>query len=278
MKVTHPDVIKTGEKDLIDSIKEDLDWDAIRVLVAEGVRKTTFRSNGGEIVVHEGEIAFKIDVEVRTSVSLFFDRQGNYIKMKEIDASEEGGGKTEAGADINDSQKRSETDDSQESLDPEPEVGMEYDNEMKKNSDSEEPDDLEDSVTEDLMAENSVTEDSVTEDSVSEDFMAEDSVTEDFMAEDSVTEDFMTEDSVTEDFMVEDSVTEDSMIEDSVIEGSEELAEEFERENGQSIDEDIMQDFEDVLSFSGDNDHENTDEDIESLLKESRDFWENRKK
>ena len=84
VKVTDPEVIKTGERELMDTLKDDLDWDAVKAVIADKVDQTNFTPTGGKIVVHEGDIAFKIDLEVRTTLSLLFDRRGNYIETEDL--------------------------------------------------------------------------------------------------------------------------------------------------------------------------------------------------
>ncbi len=79
MKITDPDVIKNGEKDLIDAVKDDLDLDTIKEIMQNKMNAKTISSKGGEIVVHNNEIAFRLDFSVEISGSLMFDRQGNYI-------------------------------------------------------------------------------------------------------------------------------------------------------------------------------------------------------
>ncbi|MBF0377652.1 MAG: hypothetical protein HQK72_09225 [Desulfamplus sp.] len=89
MKVTEPDVIKSGERDLIESIKDDLDWDTIKEIFIQRIKSASFDLNkdsslsfdvnGGEIIVHKGEIAFRVDFELQTAMSIMFDRKGNYI-------------------------------------------------------------------------------------------------------------------------------------------------------------------------------------------------------
>ena len=85
VKVTDPEVIKTGERDLMDTLKDDLDWDAVKAVIAHKVDQTNFTPTGGKIVVHGGDIAFKIDLEVRTTLSLLFDRRGNFIETEDLD-------------------------------------------------------------------------------------------------------------------------------------------------------------------------------------------------
>jgi len=83
MKITDPDVIQTGEKDLIDAVKEDLDWDAVKEIIKEKMSATALVSKGGQIVVHNNEIAFRIDFDISLSGSLMFDRDGNHISENE---------------------------------------------------------------------------------------------------------------------------------------------------------------------------------------------------
>ena len=79
MKITDPDVIKNGEKDLIDAVKEDLDLDTIKEIIQNKMNTKALVSKGGEIVVHNNAIAFRLDFSIEISGSLMFDREGNYI-------------------------------------------------------------------------------------------------------------------------------------------------------------------------------------------------------
>ena len=79
MKITDPDVIKTGEKDLIEAVKEDLDLDVIKQILKKRIAETKLSAKGGEIVVHNNDIAFRLDFDLNLSGSLMFDRQGSYI-------------------------------------------------------------------------------------------------------------------------------------------------------------------------------------------------------
>ena len=79
MKITDPQVIKQGEKDLINSVQEDLDLDAVREILKERMSVAALSSKGGQIVVHDNQIAFRLDFEINLSGSLVFDREGNFI-------------------------------------------------------------------------------------------------------------------------------------------------------------------------------------------------------
>ena len=85
MKITDPDVIKSGEKDLIDAVKDDLDLDTIKDIMQNRMNAKALVSKGGEIVVHNNAIAFRLDFNLEISGSLMFDRQGNYIPESDED-------------------------------------------------------------------------------------------------------------------------------------------------------------------------------------------------
>ncbi|MBF0468940.1 MAG: hypothetical protein HQK61_08655 [Desulfamplus sp.] len=92
MKVTDPDVIKSGERELIESIKDDLDLSAVHSILLKKFKSSlkkiedgssSFDVRGGEIVVHGGKIAFRIDFQLKTDMAIMFDRQGNYISVED---------------------------------------------------------------------------------------------------------------------------------------------------------------------------------------------------
>ena len=79
MRITDPGIIKNGEKDLIESLKEELDLDAVREIILKKMTAAALSAKGGEIVVHNNRIAFRMDFELALRGSLMFDRQGNHI-------------------------------------------------------------------------------------------------------------------------------------------------------------------------------------------------------
>lgn len=79
MKITDPDVIKNGEKELIDAVKDDLDLDVVKQILEKKISQTTLQAKGGEIIVHDNQIAFRLDFDLNLSGSLMFDRDGSYI-------------------------------------------------------------------------------------------------------------------------------------------------------------------------------------------------------
>ena len=85
MKITDPQVIEDGERDLIEAVREDLDLDAVRQILKERMTVSTLSAKGGQIVVHNNKIAFRLDFDINLSGSLLFDREGNYIDESEED-------------------------------------------------------------------------------------------------------------------------------------------------------------------------------------------------
>ncbi len=79
MKITDPQVIKNGENDLIASVRKNLDQEIIKKIIADQMARTALVSKGGQIVVHDNQVAFRMDFDLQLSGSLLFDRQGNYI-------------------------------------------------------------------------------------------------------------------------------------------------------------------------------------------------------
>lgn len=102
MKVTNPDVIKNGESELIDAITADVDWGAIEKIFTErhklGIEEDVEYRNG-DIVVCDGQIAYKLEFDIRVTMSVLLDREGNYIDMSTSNDT----GKTDKDALSNDS-------------------------------------------------------------------------------------------------------------------------------------------------------------------------------
>jgi hypothetical protein len=98
MKITDPQVIEDGEKDLITAVQEDLDLDAVKQILKDRMGTSTLSSKGGQIVVHNNEIAFRLDFDINLSGSLLFDRQGNYIDDAQENDTIEPAGDTEIAA------------------------------------------------------------------------------------------------------------------------------------------------------------------------------------
>lgn len=83
MRITDPQVILNGEKDLIASVQKDLDLDAIMDLLKKRLTARALSPKGGQIVVHDNEVAFRLDYEINLDGSLLFDRNGNLLENLE---------------------------------------------------------------------------------------------------------------------------------------------------------------------------------------------------
>lgn len=92
MKVTDSDVIKSGEKELIDTITGDLDWGVIEQKFQEK-HKLSLRDDvdykQGDIVIHNEQVAYKIDFDVRVTLSVVFNRNGEYLTLSTSHDSDE---------------------------------------------------------------------------------------------------------------------------------------------------------------------------------------------
>ncbi|MFC1862399.1 hypothetical protein ACFL1Z_00415 [Thermodesulfobacteriota bacterium] len=84
MKVTDSEVIKNGEQELIDGITADLDWGVIEDIFRKehnmGIEEDIEYKNG-DIVAHDNQIAYKLEFEVKASLAILLDREGNYISV-----------------------------------------------------------------------------------------------------------------------------------------------------------------------------------------------------
>ncbi|WP_020586405.1 hypothetical protein [Desulfobacter curvatus] len=83
MRITDPQVIQDGEQDLIASVQKDLDLDAVKDLLKERLTASALSPKGGRIVVHDNDVAFRLDYEINLNGSLLFDRDGNLLEDSE---------------------------------------------------------------------------------------------------------------------------------------------------------------------------------------------------
>ena len=82
MKVITAEVIKNGEQELIDAINGDLDWEVV---------ERAFRQQHGldidedivykrgDLVVHDNQVAYRLEFEVKVIMAVLMDREGNYL-------------------------------------------------------------------------------------------------------------------------------------------------------------------------------------------------------
>ncbi len=89
MKLTNAEVIKSGEKDLIDAIIGELDWSAIERIFKQKHRlqiKDDVEYRSGDIVVHDDQIAYKLEFEVKVSLAVLVDRLGEHLEFQTDEA------------------------------------------------------------------------------------------------------------------------------------------------------------------------------------------------
>ena len=85
MRITDAAVIKDGEKELIDSLIGDLDWAAVEDIFKEKHRldiHDDVEYKQGDIIVHNNDVAYKLDFDVKVTLSILFDRSGNSVSIK----------------------------------------------------------------------------------------------------------------------------------------------------------------------------------------------------
>jgi len=84
IKLTDPHIIQKREQELLDAITDSLDRDALVTILKEQHRLHTIsgmESRQGDIVAIEEKVAYRLDFNVRTVLSVLFDRSGNYVGM-----------------------------------------------------------------------------------------------------------------------------------------------------------------------------------------------------
>ena len=84
MKLTNPESIQESEKEFIDTINAELDWDVIEQMLLD---KHNFEVQDdivykdGNLIVYKNEIAYKFDFEIKVPLSVIFNRSGECLFM-----------------------------------------------------------------------------------------------------------------------------------------------------------------------------------------------------
>lgn len=87
MKLTNPDTIQESEKDFIDTINAELDWEAIEKLLLEKHSFTLQEEidyKDGDLIVYNDDIAYRFDFEIKVPLSVIFNRDGECLEMKTV--------------------------------------------------------------------------------------------------------------------------------------------------------------------------------------------------
>lgn len=88
MKIMESDAIRIGEKELMDAIIGDMNWAAIEKLFMEKHHlkiRDDVEYQRGDIVVHQNQVAYRLDFNVKIPLSLLCDRNGNFLDFSHDD-------------------------------------------------------------------------------------------------------------------------------------------------------------------------------------------------
>ena len=84
MKPTSQDNIAESEKEFIDTINAELDWEAIEKMLLEKHQFTLQEEidyKDGDLIVHNDDIAYKFNFEIKVPLSVIFDREGECLEI-----------------------------------------------------------------------------------------------------------------------------------------------------------------------------------------------------
>ncbi len=84
MKLTNPESIQESEKEFIDTINAELDWDTIEQMLLEKHNfavQDDIEYKDGNLIVHNNEIAYKFEFEIKVPLSVIFNRSGECLSM-----------------------------------------------------------------------------------------------------------------------------------------------------------------------------------------------------
>jgi len=84
VKLTNPETIQESEKEFIDTINAELDWDTIEKLLLEKHKfaiQDEVDYKEGSLIVHNNQIAYKFDFEIKVPLSVTFNREGECLEI-----------------------------------------------------------------------------------------------------------------------------------------------------------------------------------------------------
>lgn len=86
-KVANPDIIAAAKQELIEKIRNAIDIHGVRKLL-EYQHNMQIGENieisGGDIIVRNNQLVYRMDFEVLFSLSVFFDNEGNYVPPEDL--------------------------------------------------------------------------------------------------------------------------------------------------------------------------------------------------
>lgn len=101
MKLTSQETIQESEKEFIDTINAELDWEAIEKMLLEKhgfTLQEEIEYKAGDLIVYNDSIAYKFDFEIKVPLSVIFNRDGECLEIstaREDLESEDGSGMDE---------------------------------------------------------------------------------------------------------------------------------------------------------------------------------------
>jgi hypothetical protein len=91
VKITNAELIKSGEKGLIEAVTSDLNWHIIEDLLRNKyhlkLRDGDIKYTSGDIIVHDNKVAYKLDFDVTVTLSVLLNRQGECFDV-EVDSAD----------------------------------------------------------------------------------------------------------------------------------------------------------------------------------------------
>ena len=84
MKLTNPESIQESEKEFIDTINAELDWDVIEQMLRDKHNfevQDDIEYKDGNLIVYNNEIAYKFDFQIKVPLSVIFNRGGECLSM-----------------------------------------------------------------------------------------------------------------------------------------------------------------------------------------------------
>lgn len=87
MKLTNPESIQESEKEFIDTINAELDWEAIEKMLLEKHQFTLQEEvdyKSGDLIVYKDQIAYKFDFEIKVPLSVIFNRDGECLDISSM--------------------------------------------------------------------------------------------------------------------------------------------------------------------------------------------------
>ena len=87
MKLASQENIAQSEKEFIDTINAELDWEAIEKLLLEKHKFTLQEEidyKNGNLIVYNDKIAYKFDFEIKVPLSVIFNREGECLEISTL--------------------------------------------------------------------------------------------------------------------------------------------------------------------------------------------------